>query len=371
MPAAIYLDHNATTPVKAEVAARMAALLNEPGNPSSLHRFGRAARRVLEEARADLASLVGAVPEGVIFTASGSEANNLALRGFPGRRLLVSSIEHDSVLRAAPEAEILPVTEAGILDLAAAEALLARDPRPALVSVMLANNETGAIQPIAELARLAHAHGALLHSDAVQAPGRIPVEMAALGIDLLTLSAHKIGGPPGAAALVLGRGIEIQPLIRGGGQERGRRAGTENWPAIGGFGVAAKLAAADVAEAGRLATLRDMLEAGLAARQPGLVIFAARVPRLPNTSCFGLAGLKAETQLMALDLAGIAVSAGSACSSGKARPSHVLAAMGVAPDLAATAIRVSLGRGNERSDIERLIAAWADLADRSRLGAAA
>ena len=366
-----YLDHNATAPVKREVVALMAALLAETGNPSSPHGFGRAARRILEEARARVARLVGAAAEGVVFTASGSEANNLAMTGFPGRRLLVSAIEHDSVLRAAPAAEILPVTESGLVDLAAAERMLAADARPALVSVMLANNETGVIQPIQDLAAIAHRHGALLHSDAVQAPGRIAVDMAALGIDLLTLSAHKIGGAPGAAALVLAAGLDVAPLIRGGGQERGRRAGTENMPAIAGFGLAAELAAGDLADAGRIAALRDGLEAALAARQPGLRIFGRGAPRLPNTSCFGLAGLTAETQLMALDLAGIAVSAGSACSSGKARSSHVLAAMGAEPALAGSAIRVSLGRQNGPADIERLVAAWSDLAQRTGLGVAA
>jgi len=368
---ACYLDHNATTPLKPEVAAAMAGLLAQTGNPSSPHRFGRAARQRVEEARQRVAALVGAVPDGVIFTASGSEANNLALRGFAGRRRLVSAIEHESVLRAATDAEILPVTEAGIVDLAAAEALLAADPRPALVSVMLANNETGTIQPVAALADIAHRHGALLHSDAVQAPGRIAIDMAALGIDLLTLSSHKLGGPPGAACLILAPGLAIAPLILGGGQKRGRRAGTENMPAIGSFGIAATLAAEDLARADRLAALRDRLEAELAARQPRLRIFGAGAARLPNTSCFGLAGLKAETQLMALDLEGIAVSAGSACSSGKAKPSHVLAAMGVAPDLAASAIRVSLGRGNEPADIARLVAAWSELAARTSLVAAA
>jgi len=371
MPDAVYLDHNATTPVKPAVAAAMTRLLAETGNPSSPHRFGRAARRIVETARAQIAALAGAGPDGVIFTASGSEANNLALRGFPGRRLLVSAIEHDSVLRAASDAAILPVTEAGLVDLAAAEALLAADPRPALLSVMLANNETGAIQPIAALAALAHRHGALLHSDAVQAPGRIAIDMRALGVDLLTLSAHKMGGAAGAACLVLAPGLDIAPLIRGGGQERGRRAGTENVPAIGGFGLAAELAAEDLASADRLAALRDQLETELGRRQPALRIFGAGAPRLPNTSCFGLPGLKAETQLMALDLQLIAVSAGSACSSGKAKPSHVLAAMGAGPELAATAIRVSLGRGNGPGDIERLVTAWSDLAQRSRLGVAA
>jgi cysteine desulfurase len=371
MSRAAYLDHNATVPLKPEIVGAMAELLAETGNPSSPHRFGRAARQRVEAARQQVAALVGAAPEGVIFTASGSEANNLALQGFAGRRRLVSAIEHDSVLRAAAGAEILPVTEAGLVDLGAAEALLAADPRRALVSVMLANNETGAIQPIAALAAIAHRHGALLHSDAVQAPGRIAVDMAALGADLLTLSAHKIGGPPGAACLILAPGIDIAPLILGGGQERGRRAGTENMPAIAGFGLAAMLAAQDLADAGRLAGLRDRLEAELAARQPRLTLFGAGAPRLPNTSCFGLAGLKAETQLMALDLAGIAVSAGSACSSGKAKPSHVLAAMGVAPALAGCAIRVSLGRGNEPADLARLVEAWSDLAARTSLGAAA
>jgi cysteine desulfurase len=371
MSDAAYLDHNATAPVKPDVVRRMAELLGAVGNPSSVHRFGRAARRIVEAARQPIAALVGASPDGVIFTASGTEANNLALSGFPGRRILVSTIEHESVLRPAGDAKRIAVTSTGVIDLAAAERLLADEARPALVSVMLANNETGVIQPIQALADIVHRHGSLLHSDAVQAPGRIAIDMAALGIDLLTLSAHKIGGPLGAACLVLRRGLDIAPLLLGGGQERGKRAGTENVPAIGGFGRAAELAPDDLADAPRLAELRAAFEAALAARVPEIEIYGGNAPRLPNTSCFGLAGLKAETQLMALDLAGIAVSAGSACSSGKMRPSHVLVAMGVVPEQAGCAIRVSLGPTNTAADTARLVERWSALAARHRLGQAA
>ena len=364
MERAVYMDYNATAPMRPAVVAAVAEALGLTGNPSSVHRFGRLARRRLEEAREQVAALVGARPDQVVFTGGGTEANNLALAGSGRGRRIVSAIEHESVANAAPDAETVPVTADGAIDLAALDALLARPGPPALLSVMLANNETGVIQPVAAAAAAARRAGALVHCDAVQAAGRIPVDFAALGVDLLSLSAHKLGGPPGSGALIVADGVALTALLRGGGQERGRRAGTENVAGAAGFGVAAELARAELAAQGRLARLRDALEARLRATVPAATVFGAAASRLPNTSCFALPGLAAATQVMALDLAGVAVSAGAACSSGKVRPSRVLRAMGVAEDAAGSAIRVSLGWGSADADIDRLVAAWSALAAR-------
>ncbi|MBI4184680.1 MAG: cysteine desulfurase [Proteobacteria bacterium] len=367
----IYLDHNATAPLRREAKEVLVAALAETGNPSSVHGFGRRARRLVEDAREAVARLVNARPADVVFTASGSEANNLALRGAGRETVFVSAIEHPSVLWAAGAgARLIPVGRSGVVDLAALEAMLAGAAGPALVSVMLANNETGVLQPVAAVAALARAHGALVHADAVQAAGRIPVDFAALGVDLMTVSAHKLGGPLGAAALVVSERVALVPGIAGGGQERGRRAGTENVPAIAGFGAAARAAAAEVADPAlspwpRVAALRQRIEHGLGRAHPDLVVFGREAERLPNTLSFALPGLSAETAVMALDLAGIAVSAGAACSSGKVSPSHVLAAMGAGPELAGAAIRVSLGPGNDEADVGRFLATWGAFAERA------
>ncbi len=363
----VYLDYNATAPLKPAVIDAMAAALAECGNASSVHRFGRLARRAVESAREEVAALVGALPRQVVFTSGGTEANNLALRAIgAGRRLIVSAVEHDSVLRAVPGAELVPVDARGEADLAALQAMLERDPRPALVAIMLANNETGAIQPVAPAAHVARAHGALVHCDAVQAAGKMQIDIARLGVDTLALSAHKFGGPQGIGALVVGDTVDVRPLVMGGGQERGWRAGTENVAAIRGFGVAARLAAADLPAMQALAALRDDMERQLLRAAPEAVVMAPGAGRLPNTSCIALPGVTAETQVMALDLAGVAVSAGSACSSGKVRPSHVLRAMGVGPELAANAIRISLGWRTAPGDIDHLVDAWTALRARTR-----
>ncbi|MEE8544753.1 MAG: cysteine desulfurase family protein [Alphaproteobacteria bacterium] len=366
--ATVYLDYNATTPVKPAVAEAVARAFAVGGNPSSVHRAGRLARRAVEEARLRVAELAGAEAGAVIFTSGGTEANNLALKGAAPRRLLISAIEHDSILAPAAAAAaagaavtLVPVDEDGIVDLAALERALAAEAGPALVSVMLANNESGVVQPVAEVARRAHDAGAIAHCDAVQAPGRLPLDMAALGVDLLTLSAHKLGGPQGVGALVAAGGTAPSKLLHGGGQELGRRAGTENVPGIVGFGVAAELAAEDLGASARTASLRDDLEARLAATAPELKVFGRGAERLVNTSCFALPGLASETQVMALDLAGVAVSAGAACSSGKVQPSHVLRAMAASEDEAGSAIRVSLGWGSSERDIDRLVEAWSEL----------
>jgi cysteine desulfurase len=366
MRRSVYLDYNATAPVRPEVAAAVGAALAEVGNPSSVHGFGRAARAGLETAREQVAALIGARPAQVIFTSGGTEANNLAIGESGHARALVSAIEHDSVLKAAA-CELIPVTRGGVVDLAALDRMLAASSEPALAALMLANNETGVIQPVDEAARIAHAHGALLHCDAVQAAGKIAVDFAALGVDLMSLSAHKLGGPPGVGALVITDDVELRARQRGGGQERGRRAGTENLPGIVGFGVAAEIAAAELAAMVRIAELRDDLERRVMAAVPAAVIFGREAARLPNTTCLGLPGLSSEVQVMRLDLAGVAVSAGSACSSGKVQPSHVLRAMGADAPTAGSAIRVSLGWQSSAEDVDRFVAAWTDLAARIRV----
>lgn len=363
----VYLDYNATAPLKPAVIEAMIAALVDVGNASSVHRFGRLARRMVETAREEVAALVGAAPGQVVFTSGGTEANNLAIAAAGvGRRILVSAIEHESVLKAAPEAEIIRVDGHGRIDLATLEALLQRDTRPALVCVMLANNETGVLQPVAQVAALAKSYSARTHCDAAQAAGKTAIDMVKLGVDTLTLSAHKLGGPQGIGALVVSDHMEIRPSLLGGGQERGWRAGTENVPAIRGFGVAAGLARRDLPAMADLAVWRDAMEARLRQAAPEAVVVAGGAERLPNTSCVALPGLVAETQVMALDLAGVAVSAGSACSSGKVRPSHVLRAMGASPELAGSAIRVSLGWRTTREDIDEFVGAWAALAARAR-----
>ena len=364
-PPFIYLDHNATTALRPAAIAAMAECLALCGNPSSVHRAGREAHRRLEAARDAVGAAIGLPPEGrVIFTSGGTEANHLALRGIAGRRLLVSAIEHDSVRAAASDAVAIPVEPEGTVALEALEHLL-RDGPPALVSVMAANNETGVLQPIEAIVRLAHAHGALLHCDAVQAVGKVPFAMAALGADLVSLSAHKLGGPVGVGALALAPGIEVTALQTGGGQERGARAGTENLPGIVGFATAATEAVASLDAYRALAGLRDRMEERLLAVAPQARIFGAERPRLPNTASIALPSMNSEVQIMALDLAGIGVSAGSACSSGKVRPSHVLGAMGAGPDLARSAIRISLGRDTTEGEIDRLVEAWRALARRA------
>jgi cysteine desulfurase len=368
----VYLDWNATTPLRPEAREAMALAWDLTGNPSSVHTEGRQARRLVEEARAGIAGAVGASPRNVVFTSGGTEANALALTpglrrasGLPVERLLVSAVEHPSVLSggrfAAKAIGKVGVTHSGLLDLDRLRAALAGGP-PALVSVMLANNETGAVQPVREAADIVHAAGGLLHVDAIQAFGKIPFDTNVMDADLVTLSAHKIGGPKGVGAVVLAEGLSgLEPLLRGGGQERGHRAGTENVAGIAGFGAAAAAAMAGLErDPIRVETLRNRLETGLR-QAPGAVVFSEDVPRLPNTTLFTVRGLKAETAVIGFDLAGIAVSSGSACSSGKVQPSHVLEAMGFGPELAQGAVRVSLGWSTSDADVDRCLEAWRKL----------
>jgi cysteine desulfurase len=373
--ARIYLDWNASAPLRPQARAAMLAACESVGNPSSVHAEGRAARRLVEEARQQVAALAGASAQNVVFTSGGTEANMLALTPAidadgdrsPRQRLLVSAVEHASVRSggrfAADQVEEIPVTPHGEIDLVALagrlQALSGQGVSRTLVSVQPANNETGVVQPVSEVAPLVHEFGGLLHVDAVQGPGRIACDFKALGCDLLTLSGHKIGAPKGVGALILREGLHVAPMITGGGQERGFRAGTENVAAIAGFGAAAAVVAEEaLAPAAQMRSLRDRLEAGLRPIAPETVIFGCERDRLPNTTLFAVPGVKAETAIIGLDLGGIAVSSGSACSSGKVAPSHVLAAMGVAPDLAGGAIRISLGYSTTKIEIEMFLHTW-------------
>jgi cysteine desulfurase len=362
MPAFAYLDHNASSPLRPAAFDAMVEALRAGGNPSSVHRSGRRARAVVEQARRQVAALVGALPAEVVFTSGGTEANNSALAGTGRKRVLVSAVEHDSVLRFATGMEIVPVDGNGIVDPGVLEKSLAESAEPALVSVMFANNETGVLQPIADVVRVARAAGALVHCDAVQGAGKVPVDLHGLGVDYLSLSAHKFGGPTGVGALVVRSGAPFVANRLGGGQESNRRAGTENVAGIAGFGAAATDASNGLATTALArAEWRDRLESTLLEIAPAARVYGVGAGRLPNTTCISMPGVRAETQVMALDLAGICVSAGAACSSGKVTRSAVLLAMGVEPAEAETALRISLGWNTVSGDIERLIAAWRDL----------
>jgi cysteine desulfurase len=376
MPAErIYLDWNASAHLRPQAEDALRHAFSVSGNPSSVHAEGRAARRLVEHAREQVAALVGAQPHNVFFTSGGTEANMLALTPAiettgekrPRDRLLMSAIEHSSVRTGGrfPREMVgdVPVAADGRVDLAALAEEVGKTSRP-LVSLMLANNETGVVQPVAEAAAIVYAAGGLLHVDAVQGPGRIACDIGSLGADLLTLSAHKIGGTKGIGAIVR-RGEDIHfpdPLIRGGGQERGIRAGTENVAGIAGFGAAANAARDQLAaETAHMKALRDALESGLKTIAQNAVIFGKTVERLPNTTLFSVEGMKAETAVIAFDLEGVAVSSGAACSSGKVQPSHVLAAMGVPPELLRGAVRVSLGWNTAKADVEGFLGAWRKL----------
>jgi cysteine desulfurase len=365
----IYLDHNATTPVDPAVADAMSrALTHLFGNPSSVHYYGQQAKAALDEARSAVAALVGAEPSEVVFTGSGTESDNLAIRGVaealehtPRRHLIASGIEHEAVLNTFKalakrgwKTTLLPMDATGVVS--ADRLREAVTDETALVSVMHANNEIGTIQPIAELAALAHARGALFHTDAVQTAGKIPINVRALGVDLLSLSAHKFYGPKGAGAVWIKRGVRLLPSSTGGKQERNRRAGTENTAGLIGMGVAASLALSRMRdEAPRVAALRDRLEDGILSLVPNTEVNGTRDRRVPNTTNISFERVEAESLLIALDLEGIAVSTGSACSSGTLEPSHVLRAMNLPSHRAQNSIRFSLGVGNTEEQIDRVI----------------
>jgi cysteine desulfurase len=370
-----YLDYNATAPLRPEARVALVAALDAVGNPSSVHSEGRAARAIVEDAREKVAALVGARPADVVFTSGATEANNWVLRR-AWRTVLIADIEHPSVRASclASDGHVvrLPVAVGGSVDAEAAAALLAgaasaaQGLRGGLLALQAANNETGVVQPLAALAGLARGHGAQVFTDAVQAAGRIPLDVEDLGIDYLSLSAHKIGGPKGIGALVVRAAAGgLPPLLLGGGQERRRRGGTENVAAIAGFGAAAEAALRDLGDMRRVRAMRDRLEREVLRTSPHAVIVGAEAERLPNTACIACRGLRSETLVIKLDLAGVAVSAGAACSSGKVGASHVLEVMGVEPGLAASAIRVSLGYGTTERDIDAFLAAWAHVAGRT------
>jgi len=364
-----YLDYNATTPVKPDVAEAMTSALLQFGNPSSVHRHGRLARRLVEDAREDVALLLGARPREIVFTSGGTEANNLALglakREGPLSRVMVSSLEHASVLETAQalttELKIIPATPEGVINLDLLRKLL-DESREAegktLVSIMLVNNETGVIQPVREACALAHDAGALFHCDAIQAVGKMEFSFSDLDVDLMSISAHKFGGPMGAGALIVRESLNLPPFIRGGSQEEKRRGGTQNVPGIVGLGHAAALARRDFMHLREIGLWRDHLEEKVSTMAQDVVFFGKRAPRIPTTSCFALPGLSAEMQVIALDLAGVSVSAGAACSSGKVTPSHVLGAMGASAEEAVSAIRISMGWKSTEQDVSRLLNAW-------------
>jgi cysteine desulfurase len=369
----VYCDYNAGAPIRAEAAVAMSRALAAGGNPSSVHSVGRRMRALIEDARERIAGALDASAENVVFASGATEALHLALTSTGAASLIVSAVEHDAVFehagRALKSERVAPVNTDGIIDLDALGALLEAAPKPALVAVQLANNETGVIQPIAQVAAVCREHGALLLVDAAQAFGRIPASIANLDATYLVVSSHKLGGPPGAGALVLAPGAPFVATRFGGGQERGRRPGTENGAALVGFATAVEWALRDLgAETKRVAALRDRFEAGLPS---DAVVFGAGAPRLPNTSNFALPGLNAETSVIAMDLEGVAVSSGAACSSGKVRSSRVLAAMGVAPELAKAALRVSFGHESKASDVDEALNALTRIAARRAQGAAA
>ncbi len=356
-----------------------AALAEDFGNPSSLHHFGQRAKAVVDQARSAVAALIGADASEIIFTSGGTESDNLAIRGAwealertPRRHLISSAIEHEAVLntlkalaKRGAETTLLPVGDEGIVSPDALRAALRDD--TALVSVMHANNEIGTVQPIAELSQIARERGALVHADAVQSAGKIPVNVKVLGVDMLSISAHKFYGPKGIGAIWIRRGLRLLPTLTGGKQERGRRAGTENVPGIVGMGVAAEIALAKMAEeSARVAALRDRLEAGILAAVSGTVLNGARVPRVPNTTNISFDRVEAESLLIALDLEGIAVSTGSACSSGTLEPSHVLKAMGFPAHRTQNSIRFSLGASNTQADVDRVIAVLPEIVEKLR-----
>ncbi len=358
----VFMDHNATTPLCDAARAAMARAMDVTGNASSVHGFGRDQRRVVEDAREQVADFAGVSVANVIFTSGGSESNNAILRGATKNRPVVSAIEHASVLDAHSSPKLAGVTSDGVIDVDALIETLQGDERFEWLSVMAANNETGVVQPIEQVASIAHDAGVRLHIDAVQAAGKIPIRPIVALADAVSLSAHKIGGPQGVGALIVKDGVAFDPTVRGGGQERRRRAGTENTIGIAGFGAACVAAVEALAQQDQICEYRDYIERELA---PQAEVFGGNVSRLANTSCLRMPGVSSETQVMAFDLAGIAVSAGSACSSGKVEPSHVLLAMGVSAADAGEAIRVSLGPETTGQEVSSFIAAWRDIQSRA------
>jgi cysteine desulfurase len=362
-----YLDYNATAPLRPEARAAMLAAMDAVGNPSSVHAEGRRARAIVETAREQVAALVGAKPLEVVFTSGATEANAWVINGGSWDTIFSADVEHESVRTPLAESRAriiaVPVSGDGVarVEAIACGALSGPSVGRALLLLQVANNETGVLQPVAEVARIARGHGLIIHADAVQAGGRLPLDLAALGVDTMSLSAHKLGGPKGVGALIIRDGTRLANLISGGGQERRRRGGTENVVGIAGFGAAAQAATVELQQIERIRRLRDRLEREALQAAPATVIIGAKVARLANTACLALAGLAAETLVIKFDLRGIAISAGAACSSGKVGTSHVLTAQGLEPALARAAIRISLGWSTSDADVDAFIRVWADI----------
>lgn len=352
-----YFDYNATAPLRPEAHDAMLVAMSTGGNPSSIHSHGRAARKIMEDARESLARLIRANPEDIIFTSGATEANNAILRHLAVDQIVISATEHDSVRAAVPGALVIPVLSSGLIDLQALEDTISKLEKKFLVSIHWANNETGVIQPVEEIAALVRKYEGWIHLDAVQALGKLPINLCSLDVDAVSLSAHKIGGPIGVGALVLRWDMPLSQWQFGGGQERRRRAGTENLIGIAGFAAAAEAAIRDLPQITQLATWRDELQAGFIAKYPDIVVLGQDAPRLANTLCIARPGQSSQNQVMKMDLRGFSVSAGSACSSGKVSESHVATAMGYGPDIAGSVLRVSMGRDTKSDHIQALITA--------------
>ncbi|MEM7618478.1 MAG: cysteine desulfurase family protein [Pseudomonadota bacterium] len=364
--AKIYLDYNATAPIRPEVINLMMKVMSETGNASSVHGHGRAARKYVEDARIQVANMCGVDADQVIFTSGATEATNAALNQFKDKKAIISSIEHPAVKDSLPNAIEVPVTSDGLIDMNAYEQLINEGAPPALVSIMLVNSETGVIQPIAKMAKMAKEKGALFHTEVVQAAGRIDINLETLGVDYMSLSAHKFAGPQGIGALILRKGLEAPKFMRGGGQERNCRAGTHNTAGIAGMGLAAEMATAQMDQYQKIGEMRETLEKRLKEISNKAIIYGENAPRICNTTNVGLPSLPAQTQLMSLDLDGISVSSGSACSSGTFKPSDVLMAMGVSEEDAKCALRISLGWNTTSADIDAFITSWSKLVDRHK-----
>jgi cysteine desulfurase len=362
----VYLDHNATTPMRPQVQELVFKIMQGVGNASSVHGYGREARKYIEDARTQVADLCHAQSEQVTFTSGATESINAVLNAYKDKRVLTSAVEHPAVLACAPHADLIPVTTDGVIDMDAYEALLNQSPPPALVCLMLVNSETGVIQPVSEAAKLAHDKGALVFVDAVQGAGRLDLNMRKLGADFIAISAHKMAGPQGVGALLTKDGLKAPPFMLGGGQEKNGRAGTHNTAGIAGMGLAAAMAKQNLSHYTALTKLRDDMEARLRSLSNNLTLYGQNAPRVGNTTNVGLKGMPAQTQLMSLDLDGIAVSSGSACSSGAFKPSHVLTAMGANEEEAKSALRISLGWNTTTADIEAFLESYEKIIKRTQ-----
>ncbi len=363
----VYLDHNATAPMRLEVFDLVTKIMGGVGNASSVHSYGRGARKYVEDARQQVAHLCHVAPDQVVFTGGATESINTVHCGFRDKRVLTSTIEHPAVMAAAPHAERIPVTTDGVVDMDAYKKMLSEGEPPGLVSVMLVNSETGVIQPIAEMAALAHEAGALFHTDAVQGAGRLDIGLETLGVDYISLSAHKFAGPQGVGAIITRKGIDLSKFMLGGGQEKNCRAGTHNTAGIAGMGLAAELALQNIMHYDTLAKMRDELEKRMRQITNNITIYGEAAPRVGNTINVGLSNVPAQTQMMALDLDGIAVSSGSACSSGSFKPSHVLTAMGADEEAAKNALRISMGWNTTQGELDRFFDSWSKLATRNNI----